>query len=63
MKASWAVPMVACPLTRVPMMAPQTIQGPAFPLPPEKSSAELTFFPDQTPTPTMMAMVAISPRT
>ena len=42
-KASCAVPMVACPLTRVPMMAPQTIQAPAFPPPLEKSSPELTF--------------------
>ena len=55
--------MVAWPLTRVPIMAPQTIQGPAFPPPPEKSSAERTFFPDQMPMPMIRAMVAARPRT
>ena len=45
-KASWAVPMVAWPLTRVPMMAPQTIQAPALPPPLAKSAAERTFRPE-----------------
>ena len=63
LKASWAVPMVAWPLTKVPMMAPQTIQAPAFPPPLEKSAAEETLRPDQTPMPMIRAMVAARPTT
>ena len=38
--------MVAWLLTRVPMMAPQTIQDPALPPPLEKSAADLTLRPE-----------------
>ena len=38
--------MVAWPLTKVPMMAPQTIQAPALPPPLAKSAAERTFRPE-----------------
>ena len=61
--ASCAVPMVAWPLTKVPIMAPQTIQAPAFPPPLEKSAAEATFRPEYTPIPTISPMVASIPTT
>ena len=45
-KASWAVPMVLWPPTRVPRMAPQTIQLPALP-PVAKLWASFTLRPER----------------
>ena len=60
-KASCAVPMVEAPPTSVPMREPMTMVVPACEPPVEKSSADETLLPDQTPMPVITSSVPASP--
>ena len=60
-KASCAVPMVEAPPTSVPMREPMTIAVPAREPPVEKSSADETLLPDQTPIPVITSSVPTNP--
>ena len=48
-------------LTRLPISAPQTRAGPAWPPPVRKSASFFTLLPDQIPTPTISASTSTIP--